>query len=113
MKMATTVRLDDNRLLQLIRNTTLWTRFPVFKNLAIKAQSADAQLRSSVTGCPVCAARKRTSGQNGLHKVLQSVKDAIIRMSSEDRALLKKALNADYIKFTTADTQGRPKELMY
>lgn len=111
--MATTVRLDDNRIFQLIRNTTLWSKFPVFKNLALKAQSADSKLRSSRTGCPVCAARKRASGQNGLTTVIRSAKEAIIRMSKEDKEYLKKALNADYIKLTVSDVQGRPKELMY
>ena len=111
--MATTVRLDDNRLLQLIRNTSVWQKFPVFKNLALKAQSADSQIRSSHTGCSSCAARKRASGQKGLSTVVRSAKDAIIRMSSEDRNALKKIINADYIKFVVTDTQGKPKELMY
>ena len=111
--MATTLRLDDNRIFQLIRNTTLWAKYPVFKNLALKAQSSDAKLRSSHTGCPVCSARKRQSGQQGMNTVIKSAKDAIVRMSVEDRNYLKKALNADYIKFTVLDTQGKPKELMY
>lgn len=111
--MATTVRLDDNRLLQLIRNTNLWAKFPVFKNLALKAQSSTAKLASSKTGCSSCAARKRASGQNGMSQVLKGVRDAIVRMSVEDRNTLKKSLNADYIKLVVMDPQGRPKELMY
>ena len=111
--MATTVRLDDNRLLQLIRNTTLWAKFPVFKNLALKAQSSNAKIASSNTGCSSCAARKRASGQSGMNQVLKGVRDAIVRMSVEDRNFLKKSLNADYIKLVVMDTQGRPKELMY
>ena len=111
--MATTVRLDDGRILQLIRNTNLWATFPVFKNLAIRAQSATTKLNSSKTGCPVCAARKRASGNSKLNDIMKSVKDVIIRMSVEDRNKLKKALNADYIKFVVMDTSGKPKELMY
>ena len=111
--MATTVRLDDNRLLQLIRNTTLWARFPIFKNLAIKVQSAMTKLSSANTGCSSCAARKRMSGNNKLQEAVKSTKEAIMRMSKEDRDYLKKALNADYIKFVVMDTTNKPKELMY
>lgn len=111
--MGTVVRLDDNRLLQLIRNTTLWAKFPVFKNLAIKLQSANAKISSSHTGCSSCAARKRASGQAGVNQALQGVKDVIVRMSPENRDYLKKSLNADYIKLVVMDEKGRPKEYMY
>ena len=111
--MATTVRLDDGRILQLIRNTNLWASFPVFKNMAIRAQSVMTKISSSSTGCSSCAARKRMSGNSKLNDTVKSVKDAIIRMSTEDRNKLKKALNADYIKFVVMDTSGKPKELMY
>lgn len=111
--MPTTVRLDDGRLLQLIRNTQLWSQFPVFKNLAIRAQSAMTKINASSTGCSSCAARKRMSGNNKLKETIKSVKDTIVRMSVDDRNKLKKALNADYIKFVVTDTSDKPRELMY
>lgn len=111
--MSTIVRLDDTRLLQLIRNTKLWPSFPIFKNLALKAQAADGKISSSRTGCAPCAARKRQQGRSKLAEVVKGAKEAIIRMPQEKREQLKKALAADYIKLVTLDAGGRPKELMY
>lgn len=111
--MPTTIRLDDSRALQLIRNTKLWPHFPIFKNLALRAQSAETKLLSSRTGCSSCAARKRQSGQDKLADTVISVKEAIINMSAENKEKLKKALGADYIKIMTKGDNGRPRELMF
>lgn len=111
--MPTTVRLDDNRVLQLVRNTKLWPHFPLFKNLALKAQSAETRIGSGRTGCSSCAARKRSMGQVKLADTISSAKEAIIGMSKEDKEKLKKALGADYIRVITTGENGKPKELMY
>lgn len=111
--MPTTVRLDDSRALQLIRNTKLWPYFPIFKNLALKAQSAETKINAGRTGCAPCAARKRQAGQDKLSGTATTVKEVIINMSSENKEKLKKALGADYIKIMTRGDKGKPVELMF
>lgn len=111
--MPTTIRLDDSRALQLIRNTKLWSYFPIFKNLALRAQSAETKINSGRTGCAPCAARKRRAGQEKLSDTAESVKEAIVGMPQESKEKLKQALGVDYIKISTKSSDGRPRELMF
>ena len=111
--MPTTVRLDDSRALQLIRNTKLWPHFPIFKNLALKAQSAETRINTVRTGCAPCAARKRQAGQDKLANTAATVKEVIINLPSEDKEKLKQALGTDYIKIMTRNDSGKPVELMF
>ena len=112
--MNKSVKLDDNQLLQLIRNTNLWGKFPAFKNLAMDAQRAITGIEKSSRGCPVCGARKRLgTNKNKLSGVIKSTKNAIIRMTADDKNTLKKVLNTDYIRLTVIDNNNSIKELTY
>lgn len=112
--MNKSVKLDDNQILQLIRNTNLWNKFPAFKNLAMDAQRAITGIEKSSRGCPVCGARKRLgTNKNKLSGVIKSAKNSIIRMSAEEKNTLKKVLNTNYIRLTMVDNHNSPRELTY
>lgn len=108
------IRLDDSQILQMIRNTNLWNKFPSFRNLAMDAQRAITNIEKGSRGCPVCGSRKRiVPNRTKLSGVIKSAKNVIIRMSAEEKNMLKKVLNADFIRLTVVDNNNSVKELMY
>lgn len=106
----TTVRLDDGRLMSIVKDTKFWGDFPYLRTLAQRAQRAS----QAKGGCSSCRHNRNQDAENSLRKVIADTKSYMTNMSGNERAALKRLLNADEIRLTVRDSStGRFREIRY
>ncbi|MBQ9692991.1 MAG: hypothetical protein IJV70_07545 [Clostridia bacterium] len=100
--MAAFVRIDDAVIRNLLGTASLYADFPKFKTLNQKLLSLPKR-----SGCK--CRRASNPGAN----ILAEAKAYIQTLPTEKKNILKKHLNADYLKMMVTDAHGRHTEFTW
>ncbi len=100
--MSRIIRIDDSTLKGLIDATELWNDFPKFEKLSQRYKLA-----------PKTSCRCRGNGTKNVAPILAEARAYIHTMPPDKKTLIKKYLNADYVKLTVIDITGRHSEFTF